>query len=386
MKLGVLGSICLFSVAHAGPKDFTSEAREVYAIAACGEAPPAAYDAKVVAAHCKELATTKAAWKKNWYAKAAPFFAEHVTKAPTTVVYPFGGGDVITMLSIYPDATEYTSLSLEGIGDPRPIRSLAGPKLAANLGKLRKMLAANLGWAWNTTIQLSIDSSESGSGIPGILAIALVALDAHGYEPLEVRYFELGADGAVKYLSQESVDTFDAEQAKLPKGKRKETHALQHGLFNNVEITFRKKGDATAPRKVFRHIAADLSDRGLTANGAALAYIDKKPNHAAMTKAASYLFWKAEFSKIRTTFLSRMTIMVSDDTGIPPRYAKPAGFEQQVFGNFFGSYFKWADQSVAKEMVELWKAGKPKPLKFRFGYYDNRHNPHLMITRKATAR
>ena len=373
-------------MAHAGPKDFTAETRDVYGVAACGDAaPPAGYDAKVVTAHCKQLAQMKAQWRKNWLEKAAPFFAEHVGKAPGTVIYPFGGGDVITMLAVYPDATEYTSLSLEGIGDPRPTKSLAGPKLAGNLQKLRNMLSANLGWAWNTTIQLSIDSSESGSGIPGILTIALVALDAHGYEPIEVRYFELGADGSVNYLTQEKIDAFDAEQAKLPKGKRKETHALQQGLFNNVEIAFKKKGDASAPRKVFRHIAADLSDKGLTANGAALAYIDKRSNVAAMTKAASYLFWKPEFSKVRDKFLAKMQLMVSDQTGIPPRYAKPAGFEQQVWGSFFGSYFKWADQGVAKEMAELWKTTNNKRLGFRFGYYDNRANSQLMITKKPTA-
>jgi hypothetical protein len=247
------------------------------------------------------------------------------------------------------------------------------------------MLSSNLGWAWNTTIQLSIDSSESGSGIPGILAIALVALDTHGYEPVEVRYFELGTDGSLSYLSEDKVAAFDAEQARLPKGQRKKTHDLQQGVFNNIEIAFRKKGDASAPRKVFRHIAADLSDKGVAAHAGALAYLDKKSNIAAMTKAASYLFWKPEFSKVRDKFLARMQLMVSDDTGIPPRFAKPAGFEQQTWGQFHGTFFKWADQVTAKEMIELWRGTTAKSLPFRFGYYDNRRNPHLMITRRSSA-
>jgi hypothetical protein len=157
------------------------------------------------------------------------------------------------MLAVFPDATSTPPLSLEGIGDPRPLAELAGkPPARANLGKLRTGLAENLGWAWNTTIQLSIDSSETGTGIPGILAIALVALDAHGYEPLETRYFELGTDGSLQYLTQERVETWDAEQARELKGKRKRTHELQQGLFNNIEIVFRKKGDASAPKKIFR--------------------------------------------------------------------------------------------------------------------------------------
>jgi hypothetical protein len=354
----------------------------VYAVAACGEAPPPTVDKRVVTAHCAELAKAVAQWKKNWFAKASPWLGKLLDQGyPKTVVYPFGGGDVVTMLSVYPEATEYTSLSLEGIGDPRSLAKLDRAKLEGGLAKLRKMLAANLNWAWNTTIQLSIDSSESGAGIPGILTIALVALDAHGYEPIEARYFELATDGSLKYLTDEMVEAWD-RRATPAIPKRKPTHAVQQGLFNNIEIVFRKKGDATAPKKTFRHIAADLSDEGLTANGGALAYLGKRSELAAMTKAASYLLWKPEFDKLRSLLLAKMKVMVSDDTGIPPRYAKPAGFTQTMYGTYTGAFFKWARGEVEKEMIDAWKVPAEKSLPFRFGYYDNRRTPHLMITRK----
>lgn len=374
--------VVLGNPAIAGPRDFTAEAKAVHGVAACGEPAPASYDKRVVAAHCAELGKAVALWRKNWFTKASPWLGKLLEKGyPKTVVYPFGGGDVVTMLAVYPDATDYTSLSLEGIGDPRPLAKLDRAKLEAGLGKLRKMLAANLNWAWNTTIQLSIDSSESGAGIPGILTIALVALDAHGYEPISARYFELSADGSLKYLTDEAVDAFDKAQPKT-QPKRKQTHALQQGVFNNIEIVFRKKGDTAAPTKTFRHIAADLSDAGLAADGAALAYLKAKPELAAMTKAASYLLWKPEFDKLRSLLLAKMRVMVSDDTGIPPRYAKPAGFTQTMYGTYSGAFFAWARGEVEKEMIEAWKNPAEKTLPFRFGYYDNRRTPHLMITKK----
>jgi hypothetical protein len=384
MKCAVLvGLLAVVAVrAEAAPRDFTSDARTVYAVAACGDAAPAGYDKGVVAAHCRELKQSVALWKKNWLAKAQPWFAKQLDKGyPKAVVYPFGGGDVVTMLAVFPDATEYTSLSLEGIGDPRPLEKLKGAKLTESLAKMRKMLGANLNWAWNTTIQLSIDSSESGTGIPGILTIALVALDAHGYEPLEARYFDLGTDGSLTYVTDEMVTSWDQARPKTAP-KRKQTHALQQGLFNNVEIVFRKKGDPTAPKKTFRHIAADLSDTGLAAHGGALAFLGKRPELAAMTKAASYLLWKPEFEKVRQLLLSKMKVMVSDDTGIPPRYAKPAGFTQIVYGTYAGAFFKWAKGEVEKEMIELWKGAGEKSVPFRFGYYDNRRTPHVLITKK----
>ncbi len=47
-SLAVLAA--LVGAAHATPRDFTPEVRTLYAVGACGEAPPAAYDAGVVAA------------------------------------------------------------------------------------------------------------------------------------------------------------------------------------------------------------------------------------------------------------------------------------------------------------------------------------------------
>jgi hypothetical protein len=380
VTLAVLSS----SARAAPPRDFTAEIRALYAVAACGDPAPSAFPAALVKQHCAEVTKDIKQWQTKWLAIAQPWIAKLLAgqTLPTTIVYPFGGGDLITMLAVYPDGSEYTTLSLEGMGDPRPLADLAKKrdKLATQLGDLRKVVGQNLGWAWNQTIELSKQSSDTGIGVPQILAFALIALVAHGYEPLEVRYFTLAADGSVVYVTQEQVDAFDTEHAK-DKGKSKKPKEVQQGLFNNIEITFRKKGDAAAPKRTFRHIAADLSDDPLAKDGSALAYIDRRKDFASVTKAASYLFWRPGFDKMRATFVARMKLMVSDDTGIPPRWAKPAGFKQDVYGVYLGSFFKFPPQDIAKEMVELWKDSTTK-LPFRFGYYDNRRNPHLMYTHK----
>jgi hypothetical protein len=376
--------------ALAAPRDFTAEVRTLYAVAACGEAPPAGYDAAVVSAHCKELATPVASWKKHWRDLAAPFFRELLGgKYPQTIVYPFGGGDLSTLLVVYPDATEYTTLSLEGMGDPRPITGLAGAgakdaaartkKLAAELAKIRRIAGPNLNWAWNTTIQLSIDSSETGLGLPGILTLALIALDANGYEPIEARYFTLAEKGAIDHMDPADLEAFDAAAARP--AKHKATNSVQQGAFNNIEIVFRKKGDPSAPKKTFRHITGDLSDAGLAKQSAPLDHLAQKKDIAAMTKGASYLLWKAEFSKVRDYLLASMKHMISDDTGIPPRYAKPAGFTTDIWGTYTGPFFAWARGPVANEMVALFRGNK-RPQTFRFGYYDASKRSVLMHVHK----
>jgi hypothetical protein len=266
------------------------------------------------------------------------------------------------------------------MGDPRPVMKLTAAKpLAAALAKLNELFDMNLSWAWNTTIQLSIDSSDTKGSLPGILSLTLVALDANGYEPIAARYFKLGPDGRIHYVTQADLDASDAAH---PDASRKPTNSVQTGALTNIEIWFRTKGDPKSPVKVFRHIAADLSDDALARDGSALAYLETKHDIAAMTKAASYLLWKPSFGKIRSFLLQHMVLMVSDDTGIPPRYAHQTGFTEEVFGSYQGAHFDFANRDVAKEMVKLWSDGKPRPLPFRFGYYDNRGHPHLLFEHK----
>ena len=291
-------------------------------------------------------------------------------------MYPFGGGDLATALVVYPDATEYTTLSLEGIGDPRPIANIDRAHLARELARLRTTLAKSLGWAWNTTIQLSLDSSEPGRALPVILVQALVALAANGYEPLEARYFRPRADGTLDYLDDAALAAADAAP---PARGHKSTNALQAGPFADVEIVFRARGDAAAPKKIFRHIAADLSDAALARDRGALAMLESRGDIAALTKAASYLLWKPEFAQLRDYLLAHARVMISDDTGIPPRYGEPAGFTYAVWGSYAGPHFEFARKDVASELVALWKRAPARPLPFRFGYYDRRGRAVLML-------
>jgi hypothetical protein len=102
-----------------------------------------------------------------------------------------------------------------------------------------------------------------------------------------------------------------------------------------------------------------------------------------MTKAASYLLWKPSFGKLRDLLLAQMTGMISDDTGIPPRYSQAAGWTTQVWGTYRGAHFDFADRAVTKELVELWKGSANQgSLAFRFGYYDNADHSHLMLLKK----
>src|SRR5260221_13726708 len=85
-------------VARAGDdiQDFTGDAKLFYRVVACGgsDAVPANLDAARVDKHCDEMAKRYEEFKKTYATPAEAFFAPLRPKSlPTTVVYPFGGGD-----------------------------------------------------------------------------------------------------------------------------------------------------------------------------------------------------------------------------------------------------------------------------------------------------
>jgi len=108
----------------------------------------------------------------------------------------------------------------------------------------------------------------------------------------------------------------------------------------------------------------------------------KQGRVAAMTKAASYCLWNPAFSRVREYLLRNMTFMVSDSTGIPPELARKAGFIQETYGTFHGSYLD-ASKDYNEQFEALWAEQPHRKLSFRYGYVDSEKAYHLLVTRRA---
>ncbi|MCP6484481.1 hypothetical protein NL492_27120, partial [Klebsiella pneumoniae] len=71
---------------------------------------------------CQMLKSGYDEYKHEWLDVASPFLARlRPANLPKQVVYPFGGGDLVTALATFPDLTEITTISLEIAGDIRGI-------------------------------------------------------------------------------------------------------------------------------------------------------------------------------------------------------------------------------------------------------------------------
>jgi len=357
--------------------DFTADAKLYYRVVACGgsDAVPKTIDQSTVDKHCAVMAKRYEDFKKTYADPAEAFFAPLRPKdLPTTVVYPFGGGDLASALVTYPNATDITTISLEHAGDPTRLGKLDKAKLRDALGNYRAAIDGLL--ALHDSTSENMRKLEVG-GIPGQLSFHITGMTAMGYEPVKLTFFSINDDGTLHYLTQAEVDAVAKKTAKKIKGGWVDTDFSP--AFTNMELQFRKAGDAKAPLVTHRHIAFNLGDKAFKGSGLEK-YLTAKGKIAAMTKAASYLIWNDGFSGIRDYLLANMQWMVSDSTGIAPNKAKKAGFVQTTFGTFTGAFLDEADKHVSEAMVEMWKAQPRRRLPFRYGYPDLDKHVHLMIT------
>jgi hypothetical protein len=358
--------------APGGPAhDFTTEGKALLAVGACGEgAPPPGFDPKVLAAHCEVITKAQQDYLAQWVKPARAFFAEKVPRdVPKKVVYPFAGGDLSTALTVYPDADEITTLSLEPAGDPRDLTSLGGHDLDAALKKVEYELKFLYRVNFSNTINM-IDAMREGS-LPTQLIFGLSAMKIHGYQIVAVRYFRIEPDGGLHYLD-------DADVAAAP-APAKSKPQVRNRIFANVEIQFKRP---TGRVQVYRHIQQNLDNEHLKSDPRVIKHLEAKGAIAGMTKAASYLLSWDSFSIMRDYLTGHVTWMVSDATGVAPKWGKPAGFEYETYGAFVGPHIP-AGGSIATDWRVEFETEAKRDLPFRFGYYDKKNANHLIIMRKA---
>jgi hypothetical protein len=367
--------------------DFGPQVRTMFRVAACGgdDAVPDRFGAKLVESHCNELRAVYKAYKKAWADPAQSFIAElRPQTLTTTVVYPFGGGDLSSALSVFPDATELTTISLEAAGDVRVIDTISKARFGDDVDAVTLYLRRLYQSAYSSTKALQAASHDQ---LPGTIMMALAGMAVHDMEPVELRYFDIQPDGSLRYLSNDELQQRADEYKESKRGQtapKEVTHYWyeQDSAFANVEIKFRAHGaDPKAPLRTYRHIVANLDDKHMGADDRVLRHLRTKGKVAVMTKGASFLLWYDDFTQIRDYLLKNIAWMISDASGIPPSYADPAGYEQITYGDFTGPYFVIDPKNTRFELIKLWKNQPHHDLPFRFGYPDNAKHNHLMITR-----
>jgi hypothetical protein len=357
--------------------DFINEARFINRVVLCSDDPlPEGVDGRMVDEHCRTVSARIDAYRGGFVREAMPFIAAwRPAKAPAAVVYPFGGCDLVTALVTYPGAGEYITISLESAGDPRRIVKSGGAVLRASLERFRGLLAYHLDTHDSTNDNVRL--SDEGL-VPGQIAFSLAAARVFGCEPVSMRFFRIGEGGAIDYLTAGDITALENTKGGRLSWSWNNTDFSV--AFRNVEIIYRPAGGVQGRGFVHRHIAANLDNAHFAGSGLQR-YLESRGRMSVMTKAGSYLLWMDGFSALREYLLTRMDFMVSDSTGILPRHAAAAGFEQVTFGAFYGAFLDNEGGKDAEELRALFRSQPARELPFRYGYSDVRRSNHLIITR-----
>ncbi|MBE2248950.1 MAG: hypothetical protein IAE78_05315 [Myxococcus sp.] len=360
-----LAALLAASPAAAEPADFIDDVRLVFQVVTCQPGPvPPPLDAKVVEAYCRQMTPKFERFRSHWGVTAREFIAlQRPAGLPGELVYPFGGGDLMMALTAFPEASVITTLSLELAGDPRRLKSLADKNaLAQSLKVLNETATTTL--LSNDSKSVNLSRLQRGE-LPGQLSMHLMGLALNDQEPVSVRFFRVEPDGALHYFTHAEIDALEREKATRLKASWKPPDFSP--AFANVEVQFVPRGHPQAPRRVHRHLGANLSDEGFAAAPGLLAHLDQKGRVSAMTKAASYLLWQNAFSVMREWLLAHAVFMISDSTGVPPRYWRKAGCAVQTFGSFQKSFLgTW--EGYQEELRAEFASARRLPM--RFGYPD----------------
>jgi len=368
--LATLAVVTPAAQANSG-KNYVDDARLFQRMVTCGgSATVPDYATKIVARHCRSVKPLAKRFRKGWVRRAMRFLAKkRIANLPPRVVYPFGGGDLVTAMVTYPDATEITTISLENAGDPRRLGMVRGKQLKEALAKFETIARRYV--LVHDHKSMNLRKLEKGP-IPGQLAFFLFALTVYDYEPVSLRFFKINDDGSLYYYT--AADIARLKDSRANKLEKRWINTDYSVAFRNSELEFRNKAGKLV---VHRHIAANLHNDHF-ANSPLLKHLRKKGKVSTMTKAASYLLWSPKFSAIRKYLTRHMAFMVSDSTGVPPRYAWRAGFRMVSYGKFDGVFHpQW--NYLNKRLLKIFEKRRTRWLPIRYGYPDINKNRHMWI-------
>jgi hypothetical protein len=370
--------------------DFIADIRALYRVVGCGhldeplpdalthgDADRAAKLAKVIDHHCKELKPQMDKYRDEYFGKAREWFVAHEpADLPKTVVYGFGGGDLVSALVAFPNATAITTISLELSGDPRKYASLTPEQLDSALAAFRHDIGLLIGVGSNLSTNLS---AQQRSQIAAQLSSHLLGMATGGYEPVAARFFAIDDNGAIHYFEKDEIDA-DQKSGKSLSGSWKSPAFAQS--FYNVEVEYTAPNDPTI--RVFRHIGWNLGDEYLKQHTGLLAHLASLGQVAICVKGGSYLLWHDDFSMFRQYMIDHGQWMVTDSTGLAPAYVDSAVFQQDAYGQFDGPPTGWKFETLdgtkaSRSFRKLWASPKDK-MPFRFGYLDKNGHNHIVIT------
>lgn len=258
------------------------------------------------------------------------------TGTPRTVLYPFGGPDLLYVMAMFPDSQRYVMLGLEPEGSLPALEQADPAAVIQSLDRHARSMETELLHGYFITKDMKSDLTNGP--LQGVTPVLLSAL---GY--MNATVYSVQNTGA--------------------------------GGNRAVEIDFALPGRG---RKSVIYVSGDVSNSRFSS-----AYApwlgSAASGSVAYFKAASYLMQDAGFSGLRGWILGNCRAVVQDDSGIPFTAFNAAQWDIHLFGNYNGpiDFFSKYNQPA---LTAAYQAGGPFPdLTFGSGYAMKPSQANLMV-------
>jgi hypothetical protein len=284
-------------------------------------------------------------------AKMNQWQARHLApvRRGSTLIYPFSGPDFVNAYALFPDADTYVFFSLEPVGEVPRLDQMDGRQLSDLFGDLRAALNDLV--ALNFFITPNMKERLQTDALQGTVPVLLAMMGLLDLQVDEVASFDPWPD---------QTRSFTAAAAKGTAVKRP---AL---LAQGVRIGF--TNPRTHKHQVLEYLSVDVSDHELKYYPDFLPWLRSHPRPSVLLKSASYLLHGDHFRRLRAEILADADLIVQDDTGLPYKTVRDAGFNISLFGQYEHpvKLFEGRYQSDLEDAYE--KSGNTQPIPFPFGY------------------
>jgi hypothetical protein len=132
-----------------------------------------------------------------------------------------------------------------------------------------------------------------------------------------------------------------------------------------IKIGYSKPGDKQVRELVY--ISQNVADKELEKKPGFALYFQKRGAIVSYFKAASYLLYNEYFSTIRNVVLNQSKIVLQDDSGLPLKGLRDAGFNVELLGEYTKTISLFSNR-FQQDMKDEYAATPPAKLPFTIGY------------------
>jgi len=265
--------------------------------------------------------------------------------SPGVLFYPFGGPDYVHAATLFPGASSYVLVGLEGTETMPDLAKLSGADLTHGIHGVANSLRTVMGASYFITTEMRADLGATS--LKGTLPLLLAQVARQGQSVSSVEAISLDGGGNV-----------------VPRS----------GFCPGWLIK--------AGGKSIYYFRQDLSNGGL-GDARILTFVSRQGGPVTFVKSASYLMHESNFSKIRDFVATKSRGIVQDPSGVPFANLVSAGWQLSLYGNYVAPLDTFASHPQP-DLVTAYTSGSysVKPLTFGLGYLLDPKKTSIIVARR----